>query len=61
MATKAKIANFTFMFGCNPAEGVKADTKFVDCFIKHIKYHFDPENGSVNIPECLSIIDSTKD
>lgn len=49
------------MFGCNPAEGVKADTKFVDCFIKHIKYHFDPENGSVNIPECLSIIDSTKD
>lgn len=35
--SKHKPANFTLLFGCNPAEGVAADTKFVKCFIEHLK------------------------
>jgi len=50
-------ANFTFLFGCNPAEGVFADTKFVTSFVEHCKGLFDPEEGTVLIPECLGIID----
>jgi hypothetical protein len=29
----AKLSNFTFVFGCNPADGVKADNKFVKLFV----------------------------
>ena len=52
-----KISNYTFLFGCNPAEGVAADTKFVEAFIDHIYNLFDPDDGSVMIPECFGMID----
>lgn len=45
--SNTKVSNYTFLFGCNPAEGVRADTNFVDLFIKHISGLFDPETGSV--------------
>lgn len=59
--SSAKPANFTLLFGCNPAEGVAADTKFVSCFIKHIENHFDPEDGTVILPETFSVVDSAKE
>ena len=59
--TNAKISNFTFVFGCDPAAGVKADTKFVKLFIEHLKGLFNPEDGSVLIPDCLGTIDSIKE
>ena len=30
-------------------------------FIKHVKSLFDPEDGSVIIPECMGMIDTTKE
>jgi hypothetical protein len=52
--------NFTFVFGCNPAEGVKADTEFIKNIRDHMRGLFDPEDDSLMFPECLGIIDSTK-
>lgn len=60
-ASKTDPANFTFLFGCNPAEGVNADTKFVKCFVEHCTDLFDPETGTVMLPECLGVIDAAKD
>jgi hypothetical protein len=40
-----KVANYTFLYGCDPAKGVAADTKFVHQFIAHLKNHFDPNSG----------------
>ena len=52
--------NFTYVFGCNPADGVKADTKFIQTFVEHLRGLFDPEDGTLMFPECLGVIDSTK-
>lgn len=49
------------MFGCNPAEGVYRDTKFVKLFIEHLKALFDPEDGTVMFPECLGVIDTSRE
>ena len=38
------------VFGCDPAAGVQADTKFVKLFISHMKNLFDPEDGTLMIP-----------
>jgi hypothetical protein len=60
MADKAasSIANFTFLFGCDPANGVSADTKFVSDFVDHINKSFDPITQTVLIPEVLGNIDT---
>ena len=58
--SKLAIMNFTFVFGCNPAEGVKADTEFIKNIRDHMRGLFDPEDDSLMFPECLGIIDSTK-
>ena len=49
------------MFGCNPAEGVTRETKFVKLFIEHLKALFDPEDGTVMLPECLGVIDTSRE
>ena len=49
-ASKTDPANFTFLFGCNPAEGVKADTQFIKCFVDHCKDLFSPETGTLMLP-----------
>jgi hypothetical protein len=60
-ASKTDPANFTFLFGCNPAEGVKADTQFVKCFVEHCTDLFNPEDGTLMLPEGLGVIDAAKD
>ena len=54
----SSIANFTFLFGCDPATGVAADTKFVTDFIDHIDKSFDPITQTTLIPEVLGNIDT---
>ena len=54
----SSIANFTFLFGCDPASGVAADTKFVRDFIDHIDKSFDPITQTTLIPEVLGNIDT---
>lgn len=56
--SKVQIANFTFVFGSNPATGAAADPDFVTMFLKHLNQVFDPEDGSLMMPECLGNIDS---
>jgi hypothetical protein len=58
--SKVSIMNFTFVFGCDPAAGVKADTEFIKNIRDHMRGLFDPEDDSLMFPECLGIIDSTK-
>ena len=58
--TNTNASNFTFVFGCDPAAGVAADTKFVKIFIEHLKGLFSLEDGSALIPDCLGTIDSIK-
>lgn len=58
---EAKVSNYTFLFGCNPADGVAANTKFVQLFINHIKNRFEPDTGYVVIPECLGMMDVTSE
>ena len=53
-----KNANFTILFGCDPKEGVTADTQFVNAFFDHISASFDPKTGRVMFPECLNLIES---
>lgn len=57
LVEKSEVANYTLLFGCKPANGVAADTQFVDLFIKHINGLWNPDDGTVQIPECFSIID----
>ena len=52
--------NFTLLFGCDPEEGVVADTKFIDAFIKHLKRSFDSKTGTLKFPECLGFIEKKK-
>ena len=54
----SSIANFTFLFGCDPANGVKADTEFVKDFIDHIDKSFDPITQTTLNPEVLGNIDT---
>jgi hypothetical protein len=56
--TSSTISNFTFLFGCDPASGVSADTKFVNDFVVHIEKFFDPITQTVLIPEVLGNIDT---
>ena len=56
--SSVKIANFTYVFGSDPASGAQSDKKFVNAFIKHLNNMFDPEDGSLMIPECLGNIDT---
>jgi hypothetical protein len=56
--SSVKIANFTFVFGSNPATGAKSDADFVKMFIQHLNDAFDPEDDSLMLPECLGNIDS---
>jgi hypothetical protein len=48
------------LFGCDPENGVVADTKFIAEFISHIVSSFDSRTGSVAIPQCLSQIEQRK-
>lgn len=57
-ASDVKIANFTFVFGSNPATGAQSDPDFVKMFIKHLNEAFDPEDDSLMLPECLGNIDT---
>ena len=56
--SKVSIANFTFVFGSNPATGAQADPEFVKMFLNHLNSVFDPEDGTLMMPECLGNIDS---
>jgi hypothetical protein len=56
--SSVKIANFTFVFGSNPATGFKSDADFVKMFIQHLNDAFDPEDDSLMLPECLGNIDT---
>ena len=56
--TLSSIANFTFLFGCDPATGVKADTPIVKDFIDYMNKSFDPITQTVLIPEVLGKIDT---
>lgn len=58
--TTVKIANFTFVFGSNPATGAQSDADFVKMFIQHLNDAFDPEDDSLMLPECLGNIDTLK-
>lgn len=53
-----KVANFTFIFGSNPATGAQSDPEFVHMFIRHLNEAFDPEDDSLMLPECLGNIDT---
>jgi hypothetical protein len=57
-ASSVKIQNFTFVFGSNPATGAAADPKFVAQFLKHLNSVFDPEDGTLTLPDCLGNIDT---
>ena len=46
--------NFSFMFGCKPDDGVKAETKFIADIIRLYNTHFDPEKGEISIPDIFS-------
>jgi hypothetical protein len=56
--SKVAIANFTFVFGSNPATGAASDPKFVEMLLKHLRSVFDPEDGALMMPECLGNIDT---
>lgn len=53
-----KISNFTMMFGCDPQNGVEADTKFIREFIRHLTSKFDTKQCSCLFPECLGHIEN---
>jgi hypothetical protein len=46
------------VFGSNPATGAAADPKFVAQFLKHLNSVFDPEDGTLTLPDCLGNIDT---
>lgn len=56
--SQVKVANFTLMFGSNPATGAKSDKKFISAFLRHLDEMFDPEDGTLLLPECLGNIDT---
>ena len=45
------------MFGCDPKEGVKADTQFINAFFDHLATSFDPKTGQLKFPDCLNQIE----
>jgi len=45
-------------FGCDPANGVPADTQLVMTIVNHLKSYFTPEDGHVLIPDCFNAIDA---
>lgn len=53
-----KPANFTMLFGCDPASGVPADTQLVKVLVQHLRDYFDPEDGSAVMPDCFGLIDA---
>jgi hypothetical protein len=53
-----KPANFTMIFGCDPASGVPANTKLVKLIVEHLLEQFDPEDGSALLPDCFGVIDA---
>lgn len=55
------VANFTFVFGCDPALGVAANTKLVMAMVEHLNSYFDPDDGHAMIPDCFNAIDAMKD
>ena len=56
----SKIANFTFLFGCDPAAGVPASTQLVNLIVEHLNDYFDPMDGSALIPQCFGVIDAIR-
>ena len=53
-----QIGNFILLFGCQPATGVLAESKYVKNFINLIIKNFD-ESGSVILPDALSRVMSS--
>lgn len=48
------------LFGCDPANGVAANTKLVMVIVQHLMDYFHPDDGSAIIPECFGVIDALK-
>lgn len=53
------IGNFMFIFGCQPAYGVKADTKFIKNVIDLFLKNFDPDDGHILLPDCFARVISS--
>ena len=53
------IGNFMFIFGCQPAYGVRADSKFVKNVIDLFAKNFDPEGGHIMLPDCFARVISS--
>ena len=45
------------LFGCDPRNGVEADTEFIRVFFEHLETSFDSKSGSLLFPNCLNIIE----
>ncbi len=46
--------NFTFLFGCQPGAGVSATSKLVADVINLYRANFDPDYGTIIIPDTYS-------
>ena len=58
-ASVTKTGNFIFLYGCQPGGGVSATTRLVKDAIDLYILHFDPENGTIILPDAYSEIVSS--
>lgn len=54
-----QIGNFMFCFGCQPAYGVKADTKYIKNLIDLFTRNWEPELGSITLPDIFAKVISS--
>lgn len=51
-----RVGNFTLIFGCQTGEGVSAASKLISDLVNLYNTNFDPDNGSIIIPDVYSKI-----
>jgi hypothetical protein len=58
-ATASNSNNLTFVYGCEPAAGVKGNSKLIADVINLYRTDFDPEKGLIVIPDVYSNVISS--
>ncbi len=51
--------NFTFVFGCQPEYGIKAESKLIMDTIELYIKNFDPEKGEIVVPDAYAKVISS--
>jgi hypothetical protein len=58
--TESKIANFTFIFGCEEGSGIRVDTNQANNLITFLSANFSPTTGQLRIPHVFDQVEKCK-